>query len=191
MKSQKLLVIAAIVCLLVGASGTAMAVSCLGGIMEGTQETPLEVDEIVVAGRSCFVHNVIVLGDVTVNNSEDFTMLDSSIKGDVLVTQSGAVIIAGNTVGVVEGDIATNSNLVVRSNDRAWVLLNLITGSARVDFNSKADVKKNAVSFNLLCRENRRLDSIQNEVGGVEQCRLCIDLFDPFEFEIGPPEDAR
>jgi hypothetical protein len=172
MKSQKLLVIAAIVCLLVGASGTAMAVdTCVDGVIQGTEDEPLTVDSIVVNGQSCFVHHVIVQGDVTVTNSEDFSMVDCKVEGSVSVKQSGSVIILANTVGIVEGDLATRSNLVVSRNDRAWILLNIVTGSTRVIRNSKADVKKNGVAINLLCLGNRRLDSFQNEVGVEELCR--------------------
>ncbi len=179
MKTQKLIVIVAIVCLLVGASSAAMAVDCAGGVIQGTEEEPLEVDEIVIDGQSCFVNNVIVTGDVTVADSEDFTMIDCNVRGNAKVTQSREVIIFGTTFGVVEGE-TTNSNLLVINNDRVYVLINIVTGSMFVNTNLKADVKKNAVVGNLLCRDNQRLDSFENEVGGESQCRRSIDIFDGF-----------
>jgi hypothetical protein len=180
MKTQKLIVIAAIVCLLVGASSAAMAVDCAGGVIQGTEKEPLEVDEIVIDGQSCFVNNVIVTGDVTVVDSEDFTMIDCNVHGNAKITQGREVIIFGTTFGVVEGNLATNSNLLIRNNSRVYALINIVTGSMFVHSNRKADVKKNAVVGNLWCRDNQRLDSFENEVGLESQCRRSIDIFDGF-----------
>jgi len=178
MKTQKLIVIAAIVCLLVGASSAAMAVNCDGGVIQGTRETPLEVDEIVIDGQSCFVKDVIVTGDVTVTDSEDFVMIDVKVLGNARVTHGQEAIIFASTFGVVEGDPATNSNLLVKNNARVYVLVNIVTGSMFVNTNFKADVKKNAVAGNLLCSGNQRLDSFENEVAGESECRRSIDIFD-------------
>jgi len=162
MKIQKILVSAAIVCLLVGASGAAMAVNtCEDGVIAGTEEVPLEVDEIKIDGRSCFVNNVIVSGDVTVTNSEDFAMIDSAVKGSVRVLGCRNAIVVGNNVGSFES-AETVTNLLVSRNDHAWVMLNIVSNVLAVNLNSKADVKKNAAAI-LLCAGNRRLDSFENE----------------------------
>jgi hypothetical protein len=171
MKIQKILVSAAIVCLLVGASGAAMAVdTCENGVIAGTDEAPLEVDEIKIDGRSCFVNNVIVSGDVTVTNSEDFAMIDSVVKGSVRVLGCRNAIVVNNYVGSFESaetvgsfeSAETVTNLLVSRNEHAWVMLNIVSNVLAVNLNSKADVKKNAAAI-LLCVGNRRLDSFENE----------------------------
>ena len=57
MKSLKLFVSVATMCLLVGASSTAMAVGCPTGAIENQT-----VAEITIDGRSCFINEVIVQG---------------------------------------------------------------------------------------------------------------------------------
>jgi hypothetical protein len=172
MKSQKLIVSIAIVFLLASASGAMADADCQGGVLEGTELDPLVIDDdLVIDGQTCFINNVIVKGNVTVTNSETITMIDNVIEGNLHVSRGREAVILGNTIGIVDGELATNSNLVIKRNDRVWMLLNIVTGSAKVNRNDKADVKKNAVTLILLCRGNRRLDSFQNEVGVEEVCR--------------------
>jgi hypothetical protein len=172
MKSQKLIVSIAIVFLLASTSGAMADADCQGGVLEGTELDPLVIDgDLVIDGQSCFINNALIRGDVTVTNSENLTMIDNVVEGNLHVSRGREAVILGNTIGIVEGELATNSNLVIKRNERVWMLLNIVTGSARVNRNSKVDVKKNAVTFILLCVGNRRLDSFQNEVGGEEFCR--------------------
>jgi len=121
----------------------------------------LPVDEIKIDGRSCFVNNVIVSGDVTVTNSEDFAMIDSVVKGSVRVLGCRNAIVVNNDVGSFES-AETVTNLLVSRNEHAWVMLNIVSNVLAVNLNSKADVKKNAAAI-LLCAGNRRLDSFENE----------------------------
>jgi hypothetical protein len=75
MKSQKLIVIAAIVCLLVGASGAAMALDCADGVIQGEEGEPLVVEEdIIIEGQSCSIKDVEVAGNIEVINSEHITI---------------------------------------------------------------------------------------------------------------------
>jgi hypothetical protein len=183
MKTQKLIVIAAIVCLLVGASGAAIAQeACAEGILSGTEEESLVVDgDIIIDGRSCFINNVNVSGDVTVTNSEDLSMVDNRVAGNVRITEGRNVTIIGNTIGgdIDSGDPFAFSDLVVSNNRRAAIYLNIVTDTIAVINNNKAEIKKN-VSFNLFCFQNRRLDENRNETanlaGGVEDCKN-FDLF--------------
>jgi DNA/RNA endonuclease YhcR with UshA esterase domain len=163
MKSQKLIVIAAIVCLLVGASGAAMAQeTCAEGILEGTEEFPLEVaGDIIIDGRSCFIHNVIVKGNVIATNSEQLTMIDNLVEGDVRVIGGRNAIIILNTV----------RNLVVRHNEMAAVAINVAARTIRVNGTIyKATVKRNGAAVAIVCRNNGRLDAFENEAPANE-CR--------------------
>jgi hypothetical protein len=171
MKNQKLLISAAIVCLLVGASGAAMAQeTCTEGILQGTEEEPLVVEgDIIITGRSCFINNVIVNGDVTATNSEDLTMIDNEVVGNVRVIGGRFATIIGNKVGMVEDSSNTFPILTVSNNERASVLINLVTNAIVVTGNDIADIKKNVVPF-LFCDNNRRLDSFRNETFE-EDCR--------------------
>ena len=158
MKSQKLMVLASAACLLFGVSGTAMAVDCASGAIEETT-----VDQIMIDGQSCFVDDVVVLGDVQVLNSEDFTMVSSTVGGSVRVIGGRNAFLVANQV--------TAGDFTVSNNERAAVLVNIVAGNMGVNNNLKADVKKNGVAINLVCLGNNRLDSFQNQVGGVEDCR--------------------
>jgi hypothetical protein len=56
MKFQKLILSAATACLIVGASGAAMAVDCAGGVIAYAQ-----VEEIIIDKEVCFIHKVLVV----------------------------------------------------------------------------------------------------------------------------------
>jgi hypothetical protein len=173
MKNQKLLISVAIVCLLVGASGAAMALeTCAEGILQGTEEEPLVVEgDIIIDGRSCFINDVIVNGNVTATNSEDLTMIDNQVNGDVRVTGGRDAIVTLNTV---------KGNLLVRRNERALVVLNVASQIIWVNRTiKKATVKKNAAAIAIVCNENGRLDAFENEAPEVE-CHALGGGFDGF-----------
>jgi hypothetical protein len=157
MKSQKLIELASAACLLLGVSSASMAVDCVGGVIE-----EITVDEIIIDGQSCFVNDVVVEGDVIVKNSEDFTMVSTQVAGQVLVKGGRWATLFANKV---------NGGIVAVDNERAALLVNVVEGSMGVFRNDKADVKANGVLINLVCEDNRRLDSARNEVGGHEDCR--------------------
>ena len=163
MKSLKLFVSVATVCLLVGASGTAMAVNCADGIIESTEEEPLEVDEIIVDGRSCYINNVNVLGNVIVTNSEDLIMVRTNVVGNIRVLGGRNATLVANTTS--EGSI------VVNRNESAILVLNVAARTIRVNRNvKKATVKRNGAGLAIICRGNGRLDAFENEAADVE-CR--------------------
>jgi hypothetical protein len=150
MKSLKLFVSVAIVCLLVGASGAAMAVEeCLDGILEGEI-----VDDIIIENRSCVIDDATVTGTIQVTNAEEITIIGSKVSGRVLVQQSRYATVAGNKF---------ERNLVVRNNETAIVAANRAPGrKIRVNSNFTATVKKN-VSDVLICKGNTRLNSVRNQ----------------------------
>ena len=192
MKSQKLLVIAAIVCLLVGASSAAMARNdCPGGSIAGGT-----FDEIVITDFvDCSVVGVHVTGRVLDDTAGNFSMIGSLVEnGDVRVKNSVSAILVDNQV--------KNGRIVARGNTESFVIRNVVFGdSIRVvddvsggEFeeqqvatvlqnlvfggnlsvlgNEKADVKENKVrDGNIICRANDRLDSKDNNAfGGKVRC---------------------
>jgi hypothetical protein len=157
MKSSKLANTAITACLLVGASSAAMAESCHSGNFDGAELSSLSVD-----GRACTVTNTIISGNVWVKNSEEFILVDSVVGGKVTVTQGGSAVISRNEI---------DGTLTVERMEHAVIILNRTDGNTQVNDNNKANVKKNFVFANLLCEQNRRLDSFENEVTGTENCR--------------------
>jgi len=191
MKTQKLIVIAAIVCLLVGASGAAMARNdCPDGSIVGGARVEIVIDEFV----NCTVVNVTVTRRVQVANADQFTMISSKVSGNVQVTNTVSAALINNEV--------FNGNLLATSNAYSSVVLNVVNdgdirvndndgrqdaivavvqnqvadGNMWVNKNEKADVKENIVrNGDLKCFGNDRLDSFfNNTIGGTEDCRSSI-----------------
>jgi hypothetical protein len=186
MKSQKLLLIAAIVCLLVGASGTAMARNdCPDGRIVGGTFEEIVIDEFV----ECMVVGVTVEKGVRVVNADDFTMIASKISGNVTVENTVATALVKNEIyagifakgngftivyqNVVDGgnisvdDIGEQQQEVVVSENQVF------GGSLLVYGNKTADVKDNNVrAGNIGCYDNDRLDSFFNHaVFGTVDCK--------------------
>jgi hypothetical protein len=159
MKSLKLFVSVATMCLLVGASGTAMAIDCVGGVIANQ-----EVDQITVDGEDCIISNVTVTGDIEVTNSDELVMVSNNVVGNIRVLRGGDVTLVANTT--------TAGNIVVRRNAKANVVLNnALAGSIVVAGTiNKAEVNRNIAVFTILCRNNGRLDAFENEAEDLE-CR--------------------
>ena len=189
MKTQKLIVIATIVCLLVGASGAAMARNDCpdGSIVGGTY------DEIVITDFvSCKVVGVYVTERVIVNGADQFTMIGSVVDGNVRVVNTASAVLLDNQVD--------GGNLVARNNTFSIVLRNIVldgtirvidpsgrletqvlqnlilTGNLRVNGHEKADVKENKVTDgDITCQNNDRLDSKDNDaIGGKVNCSRSL-----------------
>ena len=172
MKTQKLIVIGAIVCLLVSAPGAAMASECLAGYI---------INEIVefltVSGTDCFVTDTIVLGDVKVTNSPNFVMLNSRVYGSVTVTGGGAVI--GETT-VANG--ASQAKILVEETINDTVILNNVvhgTGDMVIRNNiyddpesqSSVIVYENIVGGDITCANNTKVLAIGNIAAqGIRGC---------------------
>ena len=160
MKSLKLFVSVATMCLLVAASGTAMAVDCAGGVIANQV-----VDQITVDGEDCIISNVTVTEDIEVTNSDTLVMVSNNVVGNIRVLRGGDVTLVANTT--------TAGNIVVRRNARANVVLNnALAGSIVVAGTiNKAEVNRNFALFTILCRRNGRLDAFENEAEGDLECR--------------------
>ena len=163
MKTQKLIVSVAIVCLLFGASGAAMAddiLECDDGIIQGTRQEPLVVEgNILIEGQSCTIKDVEVAGRIEVLNAENITIVSNEVEGRILVEKSRFATIVANGA----------RNIVVKNNELASVAANIATRTIRVNRNGVAFVKQNA-SLAIVCRGNIRLDSFFNQAEE-ESCR--------------------
>ena len=190
MKSQKLIVIGAIVCLLVGAATGAMARNdCPNGTLVGGTFATIVIDEF----KSCTVMGVSVSGPVVVTNADLFTMIGSEISGSIEVKNTISAAILNN---VVAGNIDTSGNrystVVQNEVDGGQILVNDIVaqqqiavvmenivyrGGLQVRDNESADVKKNTVrGGDIWCNNNDRLDSFFNRaVWGTVTCSNIAD----------------
>lgn len=195
MKSQKLIVIAAIVCLLVGASSAAMAQlprnDCPDGSLIGGTFAEIVIEDFV----DCSVVGVHVTGRVQVDTARNFSMIGSLVEnGDVRVRNSvsavlvenqvknGRIVARGNTESFVIRNVVFGDSIRVvddvsggefEEQQVATVLQNLVfDGNLSVLGNEKADVKENKVrDGNIICRESDRLDSKDNDAfGGRVRC---------------------
>ena len=155
MKTLKMLISVAIICLVVGVSGTALAVDCSGTIPPG--ET---VDEIRARGQSCYIQGVIVTGDIVIVDGEDVEILQTIVDGRVRVLGSGTVTLVGNRV---------QGGLRVRNNEIANLFLNAARNIAVIN-NLKAGVKDNVALTRINCRDNNRIDANSNEAP-IDDCR--------------------
>jgi hypothetical protein len=151
MKFMKLLSgAAAAFCLLVGASGAAMAVNtCEDGVIEGDV-----FEDIFIANRSCLIDDANVTGSIVAYNAEDMTIVGTFVTGRVVVSQSRNVIIVGNDL---------ERNLTVKNNERADIAANRAgRRTITVNRNGIAVVKRN-ISKALICKGNLRLNALGNE----------------------------
>ena len=152
-------------CLLLGASGAAMAVGCPLGFIIGER-----VAEIEINGQSCTIIDTEVAGDVTVTNSPDIEMYKVDVVGSVTVTE-------GDFATLVEVD-SFRGSMVVSGYDKATVVECLVRGgdsaandgNMTVNNNATAVVHNNIVVGDLTCAGNTELDSYFNRVYGTENC---------------------
>jgi hypothetical protein len=182
MKTYKLLVIVAIICLLVGASSAAMARNdCPDGFLVGGT-----IDSIIInESADCTILGVYVTGDedgrgIVVRGGDSITIKDSIVEGRLAVIDSGGeVLIEDNEVSdkiVVRGN--TRFTLVLRNvvrsgqirvidqdveGQRVEVIENLIFGgNLSVNGNTSAAVIENLTDGNITCSDNGELISRNN-----------------------------
>ena len=189
MKTQKLLVIVAIVCLLVGASSAAMARNdCPDGSITGGTFEEIVINEF----ESCKVVGVYVTERVIVNGADQFTMIGSLVNGNVRVINTksaalldnhvdgGNLVARDNTFSTVLRNIVLGGTIRVIDDSgelEAQVLQNLIfNGNLRVNGHERADVKENKVTDgDITCSDNDRLDSKDNDaIGGRVNCSRSL-----------------
>ena len=201
MKSLKLLVIAAIVCLLVGVSGAAMARNdCPDGFIIGGEHEEIVIDDYV----DCVVVGVAVTTPtgVRVRNARSFTMMNSYVKGEVRVITD---VDTGGSFGTLLYNFVDGHNIVTKNLNEAdvrWntvlndgnirvvdrddtpstyaeVIQNRVKGNIVVRGVVSADVKGNrTIGGNIRCRDNILTDGFENEaIGGTVNCSR--DPFSP------------
>jgi hypothetical protein len=202
MKTQKLFVIAAIVCLFVGASGAAMAETLYdcgdGSINGGTYEAI-----VLTEWEDCVLVGVTVTpGGVRVRNPRLFSLINSYVKnGNVRVRRDNKRL-EPSTASILN-NVVENGNIVIQELDEADVRRNTVVngtirvidspsqpdqyaeviqnkiknGNLRVNDNLGATVKENTtIGGNITCRGNLLLIAPCNEaVQGTVRCSR--DLF--------------
>jgi len=197
MKSQKLLVIAAIVCLLVGASGAAMAVTLFdcgdGSINGGTYDAIVltEYEDCVIVGVT------VTPGGVSVRNPRLFSLINSYVKnGDVRVRRDDKSL-EPSTASILN-NVVTSGDIVISELDEADIRQNRVVngyiqvfddqslpdqyaeviqnriknGSIWVNYNLAASVIENTtIEGDITCLDNVLVDARCNEaVQGRVRC---------------------
>ena len=102
MKTQKLIGIVAIICLLVGASGVAMveAANCEFGFIANATVQDIHAD---LAGNNCLISGALVIGPVIIRNGTDVVIRNSRVFGNVRILDTENVVIVDSEV--VDGDV--------------------------------------------------------------------------------------
>ena len=195
MKIQKLIVIAAIVCLLVGVSGAAMARNdCPDGTLVGGTYDEIEIDEF----ENCSLVGVLVTGNVLIEGADNISMMGCTVTGELRVTNTvfaflirnqvfgGNVEVIGNGSSAVLNNVVNGGSMLVnddfpaKQEQEVEVTGNeIINGNLRVYGNNRASVNDNMVRRgDITCENNDHLDSFgNNTIGGSENCS-SIGLID-------------
>ena len=132
MKTQKLIVIAAIICLLVGTSAVAMAqdVDCTEkqGVIQG--ET---IDgNVLVDGDSCNIVDSVILGDVIARNlsrNDYLAIAYTTVEGQIRVA-GGSVQLVGVSMPSYDG--APENRIVIRNADTDSAVLGTAVGKGNI-----------------------------------------------------------
>ena len=166
MKTQKLIVIVAIVCLLVGALGGA-AMAELNGCGDGVLKDEVFNSGLRITGdEPCVIIGCTIQGDIRAINLPYVLLLNNKVGGIIRVDGDAGIGVANVIANTVLGD-----KIVVRDNDTAYVLENdAVTGDILVRFNGKAYVQKNIAAQDIKCRENTDLNAFLNLAGGDNTC---------------------
>ena len=166
MKTQKLLVIVAISCLLLGvSSGEAMAE--LEGCGDGMLKDETFNSGLRITGNEpCVIIGCTIQGDIRAINLPFVLLLNNKVGGMIRVDGN-----AGEGVAKVIANTVLGGKIVVKDNDTAYVMENdAVTADIRVKFNRKAFVQKNIAAQDIICRENTDLSAFLNLAGGILNC---------------------
>jgi hypothetical protein len=148
MKTQKLLVIVAISCLMLGGLGADMAAAEDHDCRLGA-ETGLIDGDLTVSG-DCIVHDAVITGNVTVNTASDetFVLYHTVVNGKIKVVKGGIV--------VIDESVVVSSNLVVNDTINTVVSGTLVAeGTMRFVGNEYVLISKNVVPLgNIKCKDN-------------------------------------
>ena len=166
MKTQKLFVIVAISCLLLGvSSGAAMAEGCGDGLIQN--ET---IDgNLRITDDSCTIISSTITGNIRVINSDHVLLLNNKVGGRIRVDGN-----AGTGTANVVANTVFGGPIVVRDLENANVIenetLSKERGNIRVLGNVSALVEKNIAMIKLVCKENTELDAFVNKAGAKLDC---------------------
>ena len=151
MKFMKLFSSTAAACLLVGASGAAMAATdhCLDGVIQ--DETVGDIE--VANGQRCFIVGVNVLGSILVSNSPAIVILETDVEDQLVVESSSFVVLSNNRV--------QKGSMVVRDSDEVAITDNDADARIRVVRNVSATVTRNEAD-RMICRNNTQLVAFLN-----------------------------
>ena len=162
MKTQKLLVIVAISCVLYVVSvGTAMAEleGCGDGVLK---DETINSDLRITGDEPCVIIGSTIQGDIRAINLPYVLFMNNRVGGIIRVDGNAGEGVANVIANTVLGD-----KIVVRDNEVAYVLENdVVTGDIIVKFNIKAFVQKNIAAQDIQCIENTALDASRNLAGG-------------------------
>jgi hypothetical protein len=166
MKTQKLIVIAAILCLLIGVSG-GVAMAELNGCGDGVLKDETFNGGLRITGdEPCVIIGSTIQGDLRVINLPYVLLLNNKVGGIIRVDGNAGIGVANVIANTVLGD-----KIVVRDNEVAYVLENdAVTGDILVKFNLKAFVQKNIAAQDIRCRENTDLSAFLNLAGQKLDC---------------------
>ncbi len=157
MNIQKLILSAVTACLMVGASGAAMAVDC-----DGIIEDEIVQNVTVGAGASCIVTKSNVRGTFVATGASVVVLTDNNIDGQVLIEDSAVVAVEDNDLW--------DGSLIVRDSDQVAVTDNNVQGIIRVNRNISAVVTRNSSEVGILCKNNIKLDAAFNRASGNVDC---------------------
>jgi len=163
MKTKKLFVIAAIVCLLVGvSSGAAMAEGCGDGVLEN--ET-FEGNLVITGELSCSIIGSTIEGNLRVRDTRNVLLLNNKVGGSIRIIHTAGS--EGRGVANVIANTVFSGSLVVKEYATANVIENETLngkegeGNIGVIGNTNALVQKNIAAHNLIC-ENTNTDAFLN-----------------------------
>ena len=158
MKTQKLIVITAIVCLLVGAPGAAMAENnCPGEYLAGN----IQDDVVIFEGTSCVIQDATVTGDITASEAKDVAVVNTKVSGNIKIDDGESATVY----------VSSAKNIRLRRNVVAVAFNSLANRNLVVSRNDIARVKQNGAVISIRCRGNVDLDASRNNTEGEEDCR--------------------
>ena len=159
MKTEKLLVIVAISCLLLGvSSGVAMAEGCGDGFLQGeTFDGNLRITD-----DNCVIIGSTIEGNLRVINSDNVVLIDNKVGGRLRVDGN-----AGNGTAVILGNKVYGGSIVVRDLQRANIVENqTLAGDIRLLANTSVLLKLNISAGDIVCRNNTSVDDFANYAAG-------------------------
>jgi hypothetical protein len=158
MKTQKLFLIAAISCMLLGVSaGAAMAEGCGDGVLQGEYFT----GNLKITGDHCTIISSTIAGNLRVINLDNVVLLNNTVGGKIEVDGN-----AGNGTANVIANTVFGGPIIIKDMEIANVIenetLNTEEGDIFVNSNVSAVVQKNISSRNLFCLENTDVNAFLN-----------------------------